>query len=725
MKNSDKFALKIFAFLGIIITTIGFWSLQPTHAASLLFVSPSGDDANTCLSALLPCATIDGAISKASSGDIIQVEEGMYSDSLNPDSDFVVTIDRDVTVSGGWNASFTEQTGFSIIDGGKKRGVIKIDADINFYGEYFVIQNGYNYFAGGIQNNGISTLNYFLVQDNDGSGGSNGHAGGIANNGTLHIMNSAIVNNFAYGGGGISNTGQLVIENSTISRNTAHSGGGIEGGYGEADTASLYNVSISNNLAASGAGVSYLYDRLTILNSIIAGNVTDSGTDYGKDCYGGLISLGFSIVGNTEPVDGCWYEEGPGDMPGVDPLLGNLIYFPNNPIPYYPLLANSPAIDAGNPAGCTDYEGEMLQFDQRGALRDGACDIGAYEYIAPGSPEYIYAYTGSHQSANVNSIFSIPLSAVVADAIGSPVEGVTVTFTAPSDGASGVFTSTATISETVISDATGIAELSDLQANSIAGSYQVQAAVPGNNGYISADYDLTNIGFVYLSICTNNYCPDFSDDFSRTSSGWPRINSDSVRADYVDGEYSVQTKQAGYIYMFKAPSCERENYEVSVDARWNGTPGSSYGLLFGLADDFTEYYLYDINTDYQMYRLYRFSNGQFFQVIRPTYSSSIRPGNATNRIEVVHLGEVVTLSINGSRVCDFSGSPILKGNVGILAGSYSDQPFSDARFDDFIFIQRDGFVVPSNSNYPDEPSMNLQTERMVLIPSEELTNWGK
>jgi hypothetical protein len=53
------------------------------------------------------------------------------------------------------------------------------------------------------------------------------------------------------------------------------------------------------------------------------------------------------------------------------------------------LLPGSPAIDAGNPAGCTDGRGHVLGIDQRGYHRPGdpalttGCDIGAYEVQFP------------------------------------------------------------------------------------------------------------------------------------------------------------------------------------------------------------------------------------------------------------------------------------------------------------------------------------------------------
>jgi hypothetical protein len=54
------------------------------------------------------------------------------------------------------------------------------------------------------------------------------------------------------------------------------------------------------------------------------------------------------------------------------------------PTPTIPLLTGSPAIDTGNPSGCTDGRGHLLNTDQRGMPRPdkedtGGCDIGAYE----------------------------------------------------------------------------------------------------------------------------------------------------------------------------------------------------------------------------------------------------------------------------------------------------------------------------------------------------------
>jgi hypothetical protein len=48
------------------------------------------------------------------------------------------------------------------------------------------------------------------------------------------------------------------------------------------------------------------------------------------------------------------------------------------------LPSGSAAVDAGNPSGCTNGDGDLLKTDQRGMPRPdkedkGGCDMGAYE----------------------------------------------------------------------------------------------------------------------------------------------------------------------------------------------------------------------------------------------------------------------------------------------------------------------------------------------------------
>jgi len=127
-------------------------------------------------------------------------------------------------------------------------------------------------------------------------------------------------------------------------------------------------------------------------NSILAGNIDRSGR--APDCNAAGPSLGYNIIGDAT---GCTFTGSTGDQVGslsapIDPgllALGNY----GGPTQTQAPQATSPAINAGNPNGCTGLDlstgmsdGTLLQTDQRGFPRtqDGRCDIGAVESAGAG-----------------------------------------------------------------------------------------------------------------------------------------------------------------------------------------------------------------------------------------------------------------------------------------------------------------------------------------------------
>ena len=99
----------------------------------------------------------------------------------------------------------------------------------------------------------------------------------------------------------------------------------------------------------------------------------------------------------------------------------------------------------------------------------------------------ISATSGTGQSAAVSSQFAAPLVATVTTN-GTPTAGVTVTFTAPSSGASGTFAGGVT---TATTDASGKATSPVFTANAtVGGPYTVTASAPGATA--SASFSLTN-----------------------------------------------------------------------------------------------------------------------------------------------------------------------------------------------------------------------------------------
>jgi hypothetical protein len=93
------------------------------------------------------------------------------------------------------------------------------------------------------------------------------------------------------------------------------------------------------------------------------------------------------------------------------------------------------------------------------------------------TPPSIVAIAGTPQSAVVNAPFTTALQAAVTDAGNNPVSGVTVTFTAPTTGASASFSGSP--SATAVTNSGGIATAPVLTANGQLGNYTVTATVAG------------------------------------------------------------------------------------------------------------------------------------------------------------------------------------------------------------------------------------------------------
>lgn len=386
-----------------------FLTLLPSALASTTrYVNGvTGSDSNTCLSPTTACKTIGHAISLSASGDSIRVAAATYKENLG--------IGISLSIFGS-NAVTT------IIDGGGVATVVRISsttAHVTLSG--LTIRNGLAQFGqdgeggGGIYNSGALRLVSSIVSGNTTSAACirlcGAHGGGIYNaQGTVTITNSTLSGNTARvgcrecfaGGGAIFNQGTMTINDSTLSGNSAVSSG-IEsfaggGAVYNGATLTINNSTLNGNTGAGGPPHLFMGAAIdngatvTISNSTLSGNTGDiyntgsatlqnsivANSSRGPNCSGTMTSKGYNL--SSDPS--CNFS-GPGDMNNINPVLGPL---QNNggPTQTMALLEGSPAIDAGNPSGCTDGQGHLLTTDQRGDPRpdkedSGGCDMGAYE----------------------------------------------------------------------------------------------------------------------------------------------------------------------------------------------------------------------------------------------------------------------------------------------------------------------------------------------------------
>jgi hypothetical protein len=378
-----KYSLPIFLF---------FMALaSPAMASTTWYVNGvNGNDKNNCKSPQQACKTIGHAISLASSGDSIMVAPATYTESLTLSLNLkIVGSGAATTIIDGYQGVFMQDNSAIVTLSGLT--VRKAIGGIGNLGTLTINDSTIsgNANAGGIYNGGTLTLNRCTVSGNRAIGMDSYYSegGGIDNYGILTVNDSTISKNTALGdyvcGGGIYNAGTLTINNSTLYRNYTNGdsnsvGGGIDN---EGGTVVLNNSTLSGNKATagsvSGGGVSNggcgTSGTMTLRNSIVA------NSPEGGNCGGSITSQGYNLSSDKT----CNFN-GPGDLNNTVPKLGKLGNY-GGPTQTIPLLFGSPAIDAGNPNGCTDRQGRLLKTDQRGKPRPDkedngiGCDMGAYE----------------------------------------------------------------------------------------------------------------------------------------------------------------------------------------------------------------------------------------------------------------------------------------------------------------------------------------------------------
>ncbi len=284
----------------------------------------------------------------------------------------------------------------------------------------------------GIYNDGFRGASMTIIDSLVSNNTVRDTGGGIANApaGILTIIGSTIAGNTATGGlgGGVYNDGTLTMIDSTISGNqSGSSGGGLTNA--QNGTTHLNNVTITANTSGTahngqGGGLdNSLGHAFTFRNTIIAGNTDLSGTPPTPDCdartgfSSALTSEGYNLVGNAAHCDIAG--DMTGNIIGQDPKLGALL---NNggPTPTNAPAADSPVVDAGNPAAPGSGGLACAATDQRGFVRPigDHCDIGAVERTG--------AFALTQITPNVGGDIGL-VSAVVAGS--GFVDGASVTLT--------------------------------------------------------------------------------------------------------------------------------------------------------------------------------------------------------------------------------------------------------------------------------------------------------
>ncbi len=276
------------------------------------------------------------------------------------------TIVSDLTVTGPVNGL--------IIDGQQLSRIFEVASGVNVALSQLTLRNGRtSTWGGAIYNDGLLSLERMTLLNNSASQ----KGGAIQNfrNGMLSIVDSTLSGNSSpVSAGAVMNYGTLSLANSTLTGNSAGAAAGVLYNTSSA-TMDIVNTTFAGNSAGNLAAAIFNGGNLSVKNVTMQSNRSSSGA-------GAILSSSFATmtvwnsIFATSMVFGN-YSGGNNlfDDFGFNPLgLGALGPY-GGPTATIPLLAGSPAINAGNTS--------VAPFtDQRGLIRDSQADIGAYEIVS-------------------------------------------------------------------------------------------------------------------------------------------------------------------------------------------------------------------------------------------------------------------------------------------------------------------------------------------------------
>ena len=279
---------------------------------------------------------------------------------------------------------------------------------INAFGPVFVAEseisaNTAQSVGGGIRASRLAEIVASTISGNR----SFADGGGIWTGTSAHILNSTISGNHAeLLGGGVYGVGQLDIEHSTLTGNRATATGELAGGGG------LY-------IRGRGEGTA-----VWLNHSIVAGNLrgatsTSTWDDVVRESVPVItVSARYSLIGNpatagglVHGVNGNIIGNGAGGDLNINTVLSTTLADNGGPTLTHSLLANSPAINTGDPAFDPIAFNPPLEFDQRGVSHarviGDTIDIGAFETVDPLPVDGVITVTTFEDIVAVDGLWSL------------------------------------------------------------------------------------------------------------------------------------------------------------------------------------------------------------------------------------------------------------------------------------------------------------------------------
>ena len=177
----------------------------------------------------------------------------------------------------------------------------------------------------------------------------------------------------------------------------------------------------------------------------------------------------------------------------------------------------------------------------------------------------------------------------------------------------------------------------------------------------------------------------FQDDFSRAASGWDRYSDDTYLTDYEDGGYRIAIFTTA-TNVWTRPHLDFGDTLIQVMAtKLEGPDDNVFGVLCRYQDARNFYFFLMSSDGYCGIGIYH--DGEEILLSDETMlpSEAINQGEATNHIRADCVGEELSLYINGALVTQATATDWIRGDVGLIAGTY-DKPGTDILFENFSVL---------------------------------------
>lgn len=419
----------------LLAAPVTLWPTQATARAaaevSYIRVAPTGSDHAACGTAASPCKSLQYAVNKASSGDVIQVAAGVYYYNGSADNcSFLTTravacvLDKHLTFLGGYttaNWSNPNPVGNpTIIDGANSRrgvAIIAYNSTASVTMDGFTIQYGlaqgtssgddfYTFaFGGGMwSQKGFVTLRNVIFKNNRSIGGTTGaqyggagSGGGLAiqstKNGALSTLENVVFeNNQAIGGGGVRRGGVAI-------------GGGL---FTYGSNLNGNGLTFTNNTAQAGSSSGSGVDSITGLRADALGGGAGFQIDSNINIQNVMASGNRALGGNAGNSTGA---AGGGGFGGA--LATEMSTF----TVHNAVMQGNTAIGGNGATGGFAFGGALLADSSNSDLASlkvvanaaisGASPVGGNAGAPNGGGAYLTSFSGpGYSSTLINSIFS-------------------------------------------------------------------------------------------------------------------------------------------------------------------------------------------------------------------------------------------------------------------------------------------------------------------------------